>query len=119
MAGNTERPGFSLAHIGINADSPEEALSIAMLFKTAFGFPVKQGSRSTFAGDIVEVMNEPFLGTKGHIAIGCHDLDAGIQILEERGFKVDMNTAKYKEETLIAVYLQCEFGGFAIHLLKT
>jgi len=119
MEETTKELDFSLAHIGINADSPEEALSIAMLFKTAFGFQVRQGSRSNFAGDIVEVMNEPFLGTKGHIAIGCHDLDAGIQFLEERGFAVDMDTAKYKETILIAVYLKREFGGFAVHLLRT
>ena len=30
-----------------------------------------------------------------------------------------METAKYKGERMIAVYLKDEFGGFAVHLLQS
>lgn len=38
--------------------------------------------------------------------------------LEKKGFQVDMETAKYKGDRMIAVYLKNEIGGFAIHLLQ-
>ena len=38
--------------------------------------------------------------------------------LEKRGFVVDPETAKYKGDRMIAVYLKDEFGGFAVHLLQ-
>ena len=41
-------PVFTLAHIGINAESPEASMAIVELFTAAFGFPVKQGNSSFF-----------------------------------------------------------------------
>jgi 2-dehydro-3-deoxyphosphogluconate aldolase/(4S)-4-hydroxy-2-oxoglutarate aldolase len=38
--------------------------------------------------------------------------------LAGRGYEVDMDTAKYKDGSLTAVYLKDEIGGFAIHLLR-
>ena len=34
------------------------------------------------------------------------------------GFEFDMDTAKYKNGKLIAVYLKGELGGFAVHLVQ-
>ena len=38
--------------------------------------------------------------------------------LEKAGYAVDPETAKYKGDRMIAVYLKQEFGGFAVHLLQ-
>ena len=45
-------------------------------------------------------------------------LGAAVAELAKRGYTVDEETAKYKGEKLIAVYLHKEFGGFAVHLLQ-
>ncbi len=113
-----QQPGFTLAHIGINPDGADAA-AIADRFCSAFGYARKDGASSVFAGSVVEVMRENYLGAKGHIAFGTPDVNAAVQWLEARGFAVDPATAKYdKDGSLKAIYLTEAFGGFAIHLLK-
>ena len=105
---------FSLAHVGINAQNAEEALRTAELF----GFEVKAGNSSVFAGSGVEVMKEPYKGTHGHIAIGTPNVAAAQAELEARGFTFDPSTAKYLSDgTLNAIYLTDEICGFAVHLV--
>ena len=109
---------YSLAHIGINAANKEEALKAAELFQTLFGFTVKEGNSSVFAGTGIEVMKEPYLGKNGHIAIGTPDVAAAKAELEARGFAFNDATAKFKADgTLNAIYLTDEICGFAIHLV--
>ena len=43
---------YSLAHVGINAANKEEAEKTAQMFQLLFGFAVKEGNSSIFAGDI-------------------------------------------------------------------
>lgn len=109
---------FSLAHVGINAQSPEEARRAAELFCTLFGFELKGGNSSIFAGAGVEVMKTPYRGTMGHIAIGTPDVAAARAELEARGFQFDESTAKFKADgRLNAIYLTDEICGFAVHLV--
>ncbi|MDO4270803.1 MAG: VOC family protein [Eubacteriales bacterium] len=109
---------YSLAHIGINAANEAEARKIAELFGALFGFELKPGNSSIFAGPGVEVMKEPYKGTNGHIAIGTPDVSAAKAELEARGFTFDPETAKYKADGVLnAIYLTGEIGGFAVHLV--
>ena len=109
---------YTLAHVGINASCPEEALKTAQMFEAIFGFPVKTGNSSVFAGTEVEVMKKPFLGANGHIAIGTPDVAEAKAELEAKGFTFRPETAKYKADgTLNAIYLEQEICGFAIHLV--
>lgn len=110
--------GFELAHIGVNTANEEEALKVANLFDAVLGAGVKNGNSSVFVGSCVEVMKTMYLGANGHIAIRTNDIVAAIAFLESKGFPVDMETAKYKGEKMVAVYLKGEFGGFALHLLQ-
>lgn len=110
--------GFEFAHLGINTDSADASLEIANAMQTRFGFPVKLGNSSNFAGGSFEIMKEPYLGTHGHIAIRTNNIKRAANYLEARGFKIDHGTSKHKNEKLIAVYLKDEVGGFAIHLLQ-
>ena len=73
---------YSLAHVGINAANKEEARKAAEMFYTLFGFAVKEGNSSIFAGSGIEVMKEPYKGTNGHIAIGTPDVAAAKAELE-------------------------------------
>ena len=109
---------YSLAHVGINAANRDEAEQAARMFETLFGFVVKEGNSSIFAGDGVEVMKEPYKGKNGHIAIGTPDVAAARAELEARGFAFDDTTAKFKADgTLNAIYLTDEICGFAVHLV--
>jgi len=108
--------GFEILHVGINCDDADTAMEVAEKFQEAFGFTVKPGNSSNFAGTAIEVMKSKFLGAKGHIAIRTNKIEAAIAELEKHGFTMDMSTAKYKADRLTVVYLKDEIGGFAVHL---
>lgn len=110
--------GFEVAHIGINCENAEESLDVCKKLNEAFSLPVKEGNSSNFASSGVEVMKSMYLGKNGHIAIRTNTIPVAIAELEKRGFVCDMETAKYKGDKMIAVYLKSEFGGFAVHLLQ-
>ena len=66
-----------------------------------------------------ECMKSPFLGKNGHIAMRTPDLKAAMEELEENGFRFRMETAAYFEDGRIKnVYLEGEYGGFAIHIMQ-
>lgn len=110
--------GFELAHIGVNAPDADRSLEICNAFAGAFGFGVKKGNSSNFAGSGVEVMKSPYLGSNGHIAVRTNSVARAAAFLEKRGFALDESTAKFKGENMTAVYLKQQFGGFAVHLMQ-
>ena len=110
--------GFELGHVGINAADPDESLAVCGALDAAFGFGVKEGSSSNFAGTAVEVMKHPYLGQNGHIAVRTNSIVRAAAELAKKGFALDESTAKYKDGRMTAVYLRQEFGGFAIHLVQ-
>jgi 2-dehydro-3-deoxyphosphogluconate aldolase/(4S)-4-hydroxy-2-oxoglutarate aldolase len=112
--------GFALAHVGVNETSAERANEGAARFEKLFGFAAKEGNSSVFAGKFIELMKRPYLGEKGHIAIGTTDVDRAAAFLSRKGVTLLPDTAKRDEKTgvLKAVYLDLEIGGFAVHLVK-
>ena len=111
--------GFSLAHVGINADSEETSKRIADAFAGMFGLTPKYGNSSNFAGSIIEVMKSTGPGAHGHLAIRTNSIPRAIAYLQRLGIAVDMASAKGPEGgAIVAVYLQEPVGGFAIHLLQ-
>ena len=110
--------GFELAHVGINCESADESLAVCEELEKAFDFEVKTGNSSNFASAGVEVMKSMYLGKNGHLAVRTNKIEAAIAELTKRGFAVDMDTAKYKGDRMVAVYLKNEIGGFAVHLLQ-
>lgn len=110
--------GFEVAHIGINCPDAEASASVCAELEKAFGFATKTGNSSNFSTSAIEVMKSNYLGQKGHIAIRTNCMEVAIAELEKAGYQVDRSTAKYKGEQMIAVYLQQEIGGFALHLLQ-
>ena len=61
--------GLEFVHMGINNDSADAAAKGARLFSDMFGMPVRETSKSFFAGDAFEFMNKTGPGRCGHIAI--------------------------------------------------
>ena len=110
--------GFEVAHIGINTPDADAAMDVCKAFNDAFDFNVKQGNSSNFASTGVEVMKSMYLGKNGHLAVRTNKIETAIAELTKRGFAVDMDTAKYKGDRMVAVYLKNEIGGFAVHLLQ-
>ena len=110
--------GYEVAHVGINTPGENEALECANGLKKAFGFGVKNGNSSVFASSGIEIMKSMYLGKYGHIAVRTNSIALAALDLEKKGFKLLEETAKYKNGRMIAVYLEQEFGGFAVHLLQ-
>lgn len=110
--------GFEVAHVGINCESAEDSMAVCEQLNKAFDFEIKAGNSSNFSTSAIEVMKSMYLGKNGHIAIRTNSMTVALDELEKRGFVVDMETAKYKGDRMIAVYLKDEFGGFAVHLLQ-
>lgn len=109
--------GFEMAHIGINCADADTSMEVCRKLNEAFNLPVKEGTSSNFASSGVEVMKTMFKGQNGHIAIRTNKMIPAIAEMERRGFKLDMDSIKDKDN-IKAVYLTDEFGGFAIHLLQ-
>lgn len=110
--------GFEVAHIGINCEDEAASAEVCGEWNRAFGFETKNGNSSNFSTSAIEVMKSNYLGAKGHIAVRTNRIDIAVAELEKAGYAVDMQTAKYKADRMIAVYLKREFGGFAVHLLQ-
>lgn len=111
--------GFELRHIGINMDNEKQADQVADSFEQLFGFTKKVGNSSIFAGAGIEVMKEPYLGEKGHIAIQTNYIDRAVFHLGRQGYTFNEESKKFdKKGNLVAIYFNQELGGFAIHLVQ-
>ncbi len=112
--------GLEFAHIGINLENKEEAEKSAKLFELMFGMPIRETSKSYFAGDAFEFMMSNGRGKCGHIGIKTHFVDRAIAYFERIGFEFDMSTAAYDEKSGKPkfVYFKDEVAGFAIHLVQ-
>ena len=110
---------FELEHIGVNTPNADEAAKLAQLLSMMFNLEPRHGQKSEFGGPYFECMKAPFLGTNGHIAMRTPDLTAAVAELKEKGFTFNMDTAAYFDDgRLKNVYLDGEYGGFAIHIME-
>ena len=96
--------GLHVAHVGINAASPEEAQQVAELFQALMGLEPNVTPVSVFADTLVEVMS-------GHGRAEKWFSDRGFEINEEsRALNPDGSTK--------LVYFKRQIAGFAIHLCQ-
>ena len=112
--------GFEFAHIGINNENAEEAMKAAKLFEVMFGTPLRETSKSVFAGDSFEFMNMKGVGTLGHIGIKTNFVDRAIAYFTRMGFEFDESSIVYDDKTGKPkfVYFKDEIAGFALHLVQ-
>ena len=111
--------GFEVRHVGINLNSESEADQLATTFEAMFGFAKNTGNSSIFSGTGIELMKTPYLGKNGHIAIRTNYIERAIFHLERQGFTFNEESRKYgKNDKLAAIYLNGEYGGFAVHLVQ-
>ena len=112
--------GLEFIHMGINNESKEDAEKGAKLFGLMFGMPLKETSKSIFAGDAFEFMMGKGPGKCGHIAIRTNFVDRAMAYFKRMGFEFDESTIAYDDKTGKPkfVYFKDEIAGFAIHLLQ-
>jgi catechol 2,3-dioxygenase-like lactoylglutathione lyase family enzyme len=111
--------GMRLAHVGINAQNPDEAREIAELFSELMGLEVIETPVSYFSDTYVETMKRNGRGTHGHIGFGVDDMAAAEKWFAERGFHVNEESrALNPDGSTKLVYFDREIGGFAIHIVQ-
>ena len=112
--------GLEFTHMGINTDNEEEAEKSAKLFNIMFGMPIKETSKSYFAGDAFEFMMGKGPGKCGHIGIKTHFVDRAIAYFKRMGFEFDETSITYDDKTGKPkfVYFKDEIAGFAVHLVQ-
>ena len=110
---------FSLDHIGINCQNEEEAAQLAQTLCAIFGFTYREGNSSVQALHAVECVKTPGRGEKGHIAIATCNVDRAVYHLSLSGIRCLPETRKTDAKgNTTAIYIDGDFGGFAIHLLR-
>ncbi len=110
--------GFELRHIGINCDDEGSAEQTAHLLCSMFDLEYRPGNSSIFAGSEFEVMKSNGRGKCGHIAIAVTDVDRAIYHMSRSKVTFDESTRKSDDKGIKVIYLNGEFGGFAIHLVR-
>lgn len=111
--------GLHVAHVGINAASPEEAREVAELFQTLMGLEPNVTPVSVFADTLVEVMSGCGRGEKGHIGFGVNDIVAAEKWFATRGFEINEDSrALNPDGSTKLVYFKRQIAGFAIHLCQ-
>ena len=112
--------GLEFTHIGINSDSKEDGAAAAKLFGFMFGLPLRETSKSTFAGDAFEFMHLVGPGKHGHIGIKTHFVDRTMAYFKRLGFEFDESSITYDEKSGKPkfVYFKDEIAGFAVHLVQ-
>lgn len=111
--------GLHVAHVGINAASPEEAQQVADLFQALMGLEPNVTPVSVFADTLVEVMSGCGRGEKGHIGFCVNDIDAAEKWFSARGFEINEDSrALNPDGSTKLVYFKRQIAGFAIHLCQ-
>lgn len=110
---------FTIAHVGINNETPEQAMQTASAFETLFGLKTRVTKKSVFAGKDIEVMYVPSFGEKGHIAISAADVGKAYGFLKAAGCSFKEETRSFNAEgKMRLVYLEADISGFAVHLAE-
>ena len=110
--------GFELRHVGLNTADAETSMAEAKKLAALMGWPIKEGNSSNFVGTAFEINKYQGRGAHGHLAIGTNSVKRAKWHLEQRGYKFIEESAVIKNGKLIAIYLEDEIAGFAVHLVQ-
>ncbi|MGI6173394.1 MAG: bifunctional 4-hydroxy-2-oxoglutarate aldolase/2-dehydro-3-deoxy-phosphogluconate aldolase [Christensenellales bacterium] len=106
--------GFSICGMGMYFASEEEVRRAAESFSKMLGWKFCDAGNARFSGDDgLDLTWAPTKGKAGYISIGTNDLRRAVFAMEKRGFSVDT-----EKSGNTAVFLQEEFAGFAVQLIK-
>lgn len=110
---------ISLRHVGINCKDAEAAAQNAGQFSALFNQPVRETSKSYFAGEAFELMKYEGPGRCGHIALAVTSVERAMHFFASQGFAFDESSITYDDNGRPKfVYFKEEFGGFGVHLVN-
>lgn len=111
--------GFTLAHVGINNQTADEAISGANTIGSIFNLPVKEGNSSVFSGTAVEFMKFNYYGTKGHIGFKTNSMQRALDYFKNNEIEIIEESIRYDDNgKLVSAYLKNEVNGFAVHVVR-
>ncbi len=110
---------LKLEHVAINA-SGDQGSALADQFTRLFGIQKRETPKGFFSSDAIEILNAPYhYGTHGHLAIATPYPNRAKRVLESKGFTFDEASAQYNAQNeLQFIYINEDFGGFRVHLIK-
>lgn len=109
----------SLCHIGINCDNEAEALKNVNIFQALLNKPVRETSKSYFAGNSFELMKFNGVGKCGHIALSVTSVERAMHFFASQGFEFDEDSITYDDNGKPKfVYLKDEIAGFGVHFVN-
>ncbi len=110
---------LELAHVGVDADTAEEAGGLAGRFSKLLGAATRELPGAIFVGTGIEIMKKRSTDVHGHIAIRTASVARAVDWLAREGLEVDpareVKDAKGKTRL---VFLKESFGGFGVHLTQ-
>lgn len=111
---------FKLAHIGINSENEESAVSAAKTMAALLNLPItKESEKSVFTGTDFEFMKKKGPGTMGHIGISTPNVDRAVYHLSKKGIVFDESSAQFNSDnTRKFIYVKDEIAGFAVHFVQ-
>lgn len=108
--------GFEIGHVGINSSGFEAAAALSDELSALLGFTKSVGAASTFVGTAFEVNHSMGRGAKGHVSINTNSIPRAEYYLAKTGVTFSEESRVSANGKTVALYLEKEFGGFAIHL---
>lgn len=107
-----------LLHVGMNCADADDARGRAIALQRLFGFVPKELPGAWFAGSIAELVKAPFLGEHGHLAFSVNHMERTMAWFRVHGVAFRKEGGAADDKGTIAIYLEEEVGGFAIHLRR-
>ena len=104
--------GLKVNHIGINAESKEEADRLTDLIKLMMGAESRDIGWMNIVGAGFEVLYGKKRGVHGHFAINTNSMERAMYHLEMRGFKFNEPISPK------AVFMKDTLGGFEVELVQ-
>ena len=113
-----EKIPYRIKHLAINNPDAQTAQALIQDLHTVFDLDITvENDAAAMVGSIFEIMKHNRRGTVGHIALETPDVELAMNELAKKGIGFLMETARYDENgKCIFVFLDREFGGYAIHL---
>lgn len=110
--------GFQIKHVGINSENAAEAAALVKSF-APFGPEAHENDGGYFLGSDIEILKQKGYGKYGHIAIGTNFIKRAEAYLTAKGVRFLEESKKPDANgNYPAVYVDGDFGGFAVHLLQ-
>ncbi len=110
--------GFQIRHVGINSENASAAAALVKSF-APFGLDIHENDGSYFLNSDLEILKQKGRGKNGHIAIGTNFIKRAEAYLSAKGIRFIEESKNYDADgNYTVVFLDGEFGGFAVHLLQ-